>query len=138
MTLPTRTPKFENVWSIYGRVKAGIAGRGDVPEFGFGIQALDWLTNGMQRGKLTIIAARTSEGKTALALQTAKQQALSGKTVAYLSLEDDREELVERLLCNHFQVNNQYLRRGLVENLPPDELVERVFPSLKLLVLRTR
>lgn len=128
-----RQPRFERVSEIFKRVRAAVSTRTATPELAFGVPALDELTRGLLRGKLTIIAARSSSGKTSLALQTAWQLADAGKTVAYLTLEDDREELVERLWCHVGRVDNQALRRG---ELPPDDpALVGVFERVKLLAL---
>jgi replicative DNA helicase len=50
-------------------------------------------------GNLIILAARPSQGKTALALDFARNMAEAGSSVAFVSLEMSKEELVVRLLC---------------------------------------
>lgn len=67
---------------------------------------------GLRRGRLTIMAARTSHGKSALSLQVAKDLALSGKRVLYLSHEMTVEEMSERLFCSMEEVDNQVLLEG--------------------------
>ena len=96
-----RQPRFERVSEIYHRVRRAVSRRTATPELPFGIPALDDLTRGLLRGKLAILAARSSQGKTSLALQTAWNLAEAGKTVAYITLEDDREELVLEWLLAH-------------------------------------
>jgi len=129
-----RQPHFEPVSEIFQRVKGNVAARTEQPEFAFGLPELDELTRGILRGKITVLAARSSEGKTSLCLQTAWRIAESGKTVAYISLEDDREELVERLFCQVRRVDNQALRRGEISSLN-DSMIEHVFRNIKLLVM---
>jgi len=121
------------VSEIFERVKMAVSKRTAMPELAFGIPALDELTRGILRGKLTVLAGRSSQGKTSMALQTAWHLADQGKTVAYLTLEDDREELVERLWCHVAGVDNQALRCG---KLPPDDpALLTVFQRVKLLAL---
>jgi len=67
---------------------------------------------GLRKGRLTIVAARPSQGKSAFALQIATDLSLQGKTVAFLSLEMDAEELYERVVCNHYKLNNMDLLHG--------------------------
>jgi len=82
------------------------------------------------------VAARTSEGKTSFALQAAMMNADLGKTVAYFSLEDSREDLVEKIFCNIANVNNQELIRGQVPKARlEDPAIMRIFENLKLLIL---
>lgn len=64
----------------------------------FGIPQLDELLN-VGRGKFVILAADSSVGKTALALQFAYHLAETGKKVGFFSLETDADTLTERLLA---------------------------------------
>lgn len=67
---------------------------------------------GLPKGKLTVIAARTSVGKSAFALQLAYDLALKGKRVLFLSLEMTVEDMLERLFCYEYRINNRHLVRG--------------------------
>ena len=64
----------------------------------FGIEELDRLLN-VGRGKFVILAADSSVGKTALALQFAYHLAETGKKVGFFSLETDADTLTDRLLA---------------------------------------
>ena len=64
----------------------------------FGIDQLDNLLN-VSRGKFVILAADSSVGKTALALQFAYRMAEAGKKVGFFSLETDADTLTDRLLA---------------------------------------
>jgi replicative DNA helicase len=63
------------------------------------IPPLDLATGGLERRALTILAARPSMGKTALALQIARNVAESGKGVILFSLEMSQEALFARMAC---------------------------------------
>ncbi len=131
-----RKPLIENAGIIFGRVIERISKRTEVPEFPFGITQLDELTHGIARERVSIIAARPSEGKTSFGLQTAYRNAAAGKMVAYISLEDDREQLVEKLFCNVFSLDNTQLKRGLsptIEAAKPN--AEQMFSNLRLIAL---
>ncbi len=54
---------------------------------------------GLQRRKLLVIGGRTSQGKSAFALQLAYHSAKQGFKTYLFSLEMGEDELVERLLC---------------------------------------
>ena len=56
-----------------------------------------------------VIGARTSQGKTAFALQLAYDAAIQGKRVYYFSLEMSSEALVERLFCQVAKIPNHEL-----------------------------
>ena len=64
----------------------------------FGIEQLDGYLN-VGRGKFVILAADSSVGKTALALQFAWHMAAQGKKVGFFSLETDADTLTDRLLA---------------------------------------
>lgn len=65
---------------------------------GWGIKPLDDVLN-VSPGKFIILAADSSVGKTALALQFAYHIAETGKKVGFFSLETDKESLTDRLMA---------------------------------------
>ena len=78
-----------------------------------GFTDLDSLTAGMQNSELIIVAARPSVGKTAFALNIARHVAIEENLpVLFVSLEQARIELAERLLCCQSRVDSHHLRRG--------------------------
>jgi replicative DNA helicase len=78
---------------------------------GFG--PLDNLTSGLQNSDLIILAARPSMGKTALALNIARNAAVeAGIPVAVFSLEMSKEQLSLRLLCSEARIDSSRLRSG--------------------------
>ena len=80
---------------------------------------LDSLTAGFQKGDLIIVAARPSVGKTAFAVNVARHVAVSEKTPAlFVSLEQSRIELMERLLCCQGLIDSHRLK---TMGLRPDE-----------------
>lgn len=85
---------------------------------GFGM--LDALTGGFQKSDLIILAARPSMGKTALALNIARNAAVESEIpVVIFSLEMSRQQLAMRLLSAEARVNSDKLRDGY---LSPEEL----------------
>lgn len=78
-----------------------------------GFKDLDNLLAGMQKSDLIILAARPSMGKTALALDIARQTAVLHNTpVAVFSLEMSAHQLVDRMLAAESRVNAWALRTG--------------------------
>src|SRR3990167_10532404 len=73
---------------------------------------------GIQRKCLTIIGARTSEGKSTLAVQIAYDLASQGKVVLFLSLETTVEKIGVRLFCLHSHFDNAKAFRGAVKDVP--------------------
>jgi len=132
-----RKAEYKNLFEIYEDLKEDISKRTEVPELTFGLRQLDERTHGLRRGRVHVIAARPSEGKTSLALQIAWNLVCNDKTVAYVSLEDARIQLVERILCNSQRIDNRELIRGqwTEQTERKAKVMENIFKSLKLLLL---
>jgi len=78
-----------------------------------GFHDLDNLLAGLQKSDLIILAARPSVGKTALALDIARQAAIKNKEgVGVFSLEMSKEQLVDRMLCSQADINLWKMRTG--------------------------
>jgi len=78
-----------------------------------GYTELDKLLSGLQPSELIILAARPSQGKTALALNLAENIALrGGLPCALFSLEMSKESLLQRLVASVGQVDAHKFRSG--------------------------
>src|SRR5271165_2011781 len=78
-----------------------------------GYGELDKLLSGLQPSELIILAARPSQGKTALALNLAENIAIrGGMPVAVFSLEMSKESLLQRLVASVAQVDAHKFRSG--------------------------
>ncbi len=78
-----------------------------------GYKLLDNMTSGLQPSDLIILAARPSMGKTALALNIARNVAVKANTpVAFFSLEMSKEQLSMRILCSEARIDSSRLRGG--------------------------
>src|SRR6266571_974052 len=78
-----------------------------------GYGELDKLTSGLQPSELIILAARPSQGKTALALNFAENIAVrAGLPVAIFSLEMSKESLLQRLVASVAQIDAHKFRTG--------------------------
>jgi len=78
-----------------------------------GFTHIDNLTSGLQRSDLIILAARPSMGKTALALNIARNAAVDANIpVAVFSLEMSKEQLSLRMLCAEARIDSSRLRGG--------------------------
>ena len=78
-----------------------------------GYTDLDRMTSGFQNSDLIILAARPSMGKTALALNIARNAAVDNNTpVAIFSLEMSMEQLSLRMLCSDARVDSSRVRSG--------------------------
>ncbi len=82
-----------------------------------GFPQLDNLLAGFQKSDLIILAARPSMGKTALALDIARQTATKhGTPVGIFSLEMSSQQLVDRMLAAQAGVNSWRLRTGKIRD----------------------
>jgi replicative DNA helicase len=79
-----------------------------------GFRDLDSLLGGFYPDNLIVLAARPGIGKSALAVNIARNVAIAGKTVALFSLEMSHSEVSSRLLCAEAQVALSKLRQGRV------------------------
>jgi len=88
-----------------------------------GFKDLDNKLSGLQNSDLIILAARPSMGKTTFALNIALNAAVKAKTaVGFFSLEQSKEQIVDRLICAQAMVDGWKLRTG---NLREDD-----FPAI--------
>lgn len=76
-----------------------------------GFSDLDKIITGLNRSDLIIVGARPGMGKTAFALNIARNVAVqSGKTVCFFSLEMSRDQLAQRLLSSEAMIESSKLR----------------------------
>lgn len=82
-----------------------------------GFSDLDKLITGLNRSDLIIVGARPGMGKTAFALNIARNVAVqSGKTVCFFSLEMSRDQLAQRLLSSEAMIESGKLRTADLSN----------------------
>ena len=80
-----------------------------------GFTKLDELTAGLQKSDLVILAGRPGMGKTAFALNIAKNSAVDANVpVAIFSLEMSKEQLSFRMLSSEARIDSSRLRRGFI------------------------
>ncbi len=96
-----------------------------------GYDDLDNITAGLQNSELIIIAARPSVGKTAFALNLVRNiiteidpETGRGPAVLFVSLEQSRIELAERLLCCHSLVDSHKVRTGRLSSEDVQKLMD--------------
>jgi replicative DNA helicase len=103
----------DEMQSAFDYVEAVMGRGGELTGVPTGFKQLDEKTGGLQRGELIILAARPSMGKTALALNVARNAAvLSRKKVMIFSLEMTALSLTLRLLSAEAEVDQSRLRSG--------------------------
>ena len=88
--------------------------RGEFDGLRTSFHELDQMTSGLQNSELVIVAGRPSMGKTSFAMNVAAHIAMqpSRVTVAIFSLEVNRVQLAQNMLCAQARVNAHQVRRG--------------------------
>lgn len=86
------------------------------PGMAYGIPGMDQLVLPARRGRLTLLAARPSVGKTAMAESIADHWAAQGQgPVLFVSLEMTREELMDRAVARDTGVSSDRISRGTLD-----------------------
>lgn len=100
-------------------------GHADISGIATGFVDLDHLTAGLQNNELIILAARPSVGKTAMALNIVRHVVVEeGFPVFFVSLEQARVELAERMLTAQARVDSHKLRKGTLDKVEMNRLLE--------------
>jgi replicative DNA helicase len=108
-------------WENFERLQAN---KGELRGVRTGFKDLDNMLAGFQKSDLIILAARPSMGKTALALDIARQSAIQYKTsIGIFSLEMSAQQLVDRMVAAEAGVNSWNMRTG---NIKSDEDFTRI------------
>ncbi|TLG77457.1 replicative DNA helicase [Culicoidibacter larvae] len=117
-----RMGQFERIDKVLNQtidyIESLKANAGSVTGLKTAFRDLDKMTAGLQRGDLIIVGARPSMGKTAFALNIARNVALhnDGASVAIFSLEMSAQQLVMRMLSAEARVEAEKLRNGQLTN----------------------
>src|SRR5262249_52180600 len=117
----------EIIFATYQRIeeRQGLATENKASGLATGYADLDEITAGLQNSELIIVAARPSVGKTSFALNLVRNIVIDEKKAAYfVSLEQSRIELAERLLCSQARVDSHKLRKGRLGSDDIDKLME--------------
>jgi replicative DNA helicase len=99
-----------------------------------GFTPLDRYTSGWQDADLIILAGRPSMGKTAMALQLARNTAELGIAVGIFSLEMSNEQLATRYLSAASDLSNTQLRSGNIPSLKKLTMDSNKIASLPIYV----
>jgi replicative DNA helicase len=93
------------------RVMERTKNQGKIPGIPFGITSVDQATLGAQPGRLVVIGARPSQGKSALMGQIARSMA-SDVPVGIFTVESDENELMTRLIAAEARIDGRKLQTG--------------------------
>lgn len=103
--------------------ESGVPGAG----LSTGFRELDAITAGLQNSDLIVLAARPSMGKTAMALNIARNVAmLERQPVAVFSLEMSKEQLALRIMCSEARVKQDDVRHAMISDEDMAQLAHAV------------
>ena len=98
---------------VVSRIDKASRNKGNLTGLATGFLDIDYMTSGLQRSDLILVAARPSMGKTAFVLNIAAHVAFrTNKAVALFSLEMSKDQLVNRLLAQEAHVDATKIRSG--------------------------
>ena len=91
-----------------------------------GFSEFDNMTGGLRKSDLIILAARPSQGKTAMALNIVQNALDKGYPVAMFSLEMGRFQIYQRMVCTAAQVSLHHVSNGTFQKSRWRELASKV------------
>lgn len=108
----------------------------DVTGTSTGFHSLDMKLSGLHGTDLIILAARPARGKSAFALQLARNVAMTKTPVLFFSLEMGAEQLVQRLVAAESKVGLSSIRSGRVNDMEVQalELGGEIIKSLPIYI----
>ncbi len=120
--------ELAEAWERLDRLHTEGSGMRGVPT---GFTELDNKISGLQKSDLIILAARPSMGKTALALDIARQTAINHNTsVGIFSLEMSSQQLVDRMLAAQANVDAWKMRTGKLSRQDDFESIREALDKL--------
>lgn len=130
---------IKDIFTVCDDLGGFLNSRTGKPAISTGMQTLDNIIWGLHKSELLVVASRPSQGKTSLTVQLAWNIAKQGIRVAYISLEMSAHSVLERILCNEFQIDGWKLRTGMHEQLAAarvnlDKLRSRLMTTPLLIV----
>ena len=111
-------PVSDAVHEAFEMVERAANAKGGVVGIRTGIPKLDMMSSGLERGGLTVLAARPAMGKSALGWQFAERASMDGEGVLIASYEMGAGQLGRRGLSRLAHIDSNRIRRG---ELTPDE-----------------
>ena len=122
---------IQDALNVYFEVSSQSGREKDIASIKTGFNAIDTALGGLHRSELVILAARTSIGKTSLALNIARNAAVNQKAcVAVFSLEMSRREVIQRLLSSEANINSEHFRKERLSEMEERLLHRDIVPRL--------
>jgi len=102
-----------------------------IAHYGTGFKFIDEFMKGIHRGQLTVLGARPRVGKSAMALQVARNVATEGYKVLFIPLEMTVNENLQRILLNSQIVQPEELENGTIDRQAVGEYLDFLEQNLK-------
>ena len=130
----TFTPVKETLEETFKRIDELSKHKGGLRGIPTGFRALDNILAGLQKSDLIILAARPSLGKSALAIDIARNVACNYKIpVGIFSLEMSKDQIVDRLIAAQADIDLWRLRTGRLSDEGEDNDFERIQRAMGVL-----
>jgi len=130
----TFTPVKETLEETFKRIDELSKHKGGLRGIPTGFRALDNILAGLQKSDLIILAARPSLGKSALAIDIARNVACNYKIpVGIFSLEMSKDQIVDRLIAAEANIDLWRLRTGRLSDEGEDNDFERIQRAMGVL-----
>lgn len=123
--IPEFIDGLESCWNEFNEIREYPTKRPSIP---FGFTGLDELLGGLVAGRIYLIGARPSVGKTALASRIARNVSQT-KPVVFFSLEMPKKEIIDRLICQEAGISHKLFTVGET----PDHQLDQLTNSLNIL-----
>ena len=113
------------VMEVLNDIETASKNHGSITGIPTGFYELDYMTAGLQKSDLILLAARPSMGKTALALNIAYNVICKSRIpTVFFSLEMSGKQLTHRLISMHSEIDSHKIRTGNLETAQWGKLVE--------------
>jgi len=120
--------------AAFNRIDELHKGDRDIRGVPTGFYDLDNILAGLQKSDLVILAARPSIGKTALALDIARNVAVKNKTpVGIFSLEMSSDQLIDRMLAAESKVDAWRIRTGKMRSSGEEDDFQKIGEAMGVL-----
>ena len=113
------------VMEVLNDIETASKNHGSITGIPTGFYELDYMTAGLQKSDLILLAARPSMGKTALALNIAYNVICKSRIpTVFFSLEMSGKQLTHRLISMHSEIDSHKIRTGNLATAQWGKLVE--------------
>lgn len=130
----SQTQKFlhikDELPAAYERLAKMHSGEGRLRGLATEFSGLDNILSGLQKSELMLLGARPSFGKTAFALDIARQVGANNNPVGIFSLEMSRDQIIDRFISAQSQIPLWRLRTGRINDDSEFQMIQESLDQL--------